>query len=154
MRCHPERSSPWRTKSRDLRLLFVLYQGMSLLMPHPPTQFLRNKVRGEAALKPPPRACHPERSVFQRSRRTCFCLLSCIRAWLQPHEPPPTRFSRNKGRGEAAIETTSQNPIDHPARLPACAQEPLPTSRLRRADRKDAVLIGSHETSCGAFLLG
>jgi hypothetical protein len=38
--------------SKDLRSLFALYQGMNSLMPQPLTHFSRNKVRGEAALKP------------------------------------------------------------------------------------------------------
>jgi len=59
-----------------------------------------NKTEGAVAFRPlnlpartrglqprtlcPPHVCHPERSAFQRSRRTRFCFSLCIRAWLQP----------------------------------------------------------------------
>ena len=60
----------------------------------PVPTFSRNKY----AAKPRPNLtrCHPERSVFQRSRRTCFCLLFCIRPWLQPCRNHPPVFREIK----------------------------------------------------------
>lgn len=42
-RCHPEPRSPQRPKSKDLHLLFVLYQGTTSVVPHPPTHFSRKQ---------------------------------------------------------------------------------------------------------------
>src|SRR6266567_2773292 len=39
---------------------------------------LLRRIRCSRFSLPTPKTCHPERSVFQRSRRTCFCLCLCF----------------------------------------------------------------------------
>ena len=111
----------------------VLYQGTAgrsgihRRLPQSTHPFPRNKVRGEAALKPTPQPTTkewvPHVPILGRGIARTQTDRSCIRARLQSRRTPPAHFSRNKVRGEAALKSAPQRAHE--------IAGPMPTFRYR-----------------------